>query len=84
VSDIELDLDAQIAAGLRAFFRIADAWGLTYAEASRLLGQPSKATFYKWKAGNVARIAYGYDLASRLSLVLGIYKALEIIYSDAE
>ncbi len=71
-------------AGLRAFFRIADTWALSPDEAMALLGQPGKTTFYNWKKGHVGQVAHGHDLATRISYVLGIFKALEILYQRPE
>jgi hypothetical protein len=73
-----------IAAGLRAFFVIADRWDLSADEARALLGHPSRSTFYNWKSGDIGQVAHSFDLASRLSYVLGIFKALEILYSRPE
>ncbi|HYD55111.1 MAG TPA: MbcA/ParS/Xre antitoxin family protein [Gemmatimonadaceae bacterium] len=64
----------------RAFFRIAEAWGLSNGEARVLLGAPPESTFYKWKAGDVG--AVGRDVLERVSYVLGIYKALQILLPD--
>lgn len=69
-----------VAAGLRAFFAIADKWELSYEQASCLLGHPSRSTYFKWKKGDVGAVARNFDLASRLSQLLGIFKALEILY----
>jgi hypothetical protein len=75
---------SRIAAGLRAFFNIADRWGLSNDEAMALLGQPGRTTFYSWKRGDVGQVAHGLDLASRLSYVLGIFKTLETLYQRPE
>lgn len=67
-------------AGLRAFFSIAREWGLTNDQQRLLLGSPGRTTFFDWKrhhSGNVSR-----DTLDRLSYVLGIYKALHILFSD--
>jgi Protein of unknown function (DUF2384) len=67
---------------LRAFFRIASAWGLDTREQRILLGSPPSSTFFKWKkelAGNLPR-----DVLERISYVLGIYKALQILIPVAE
>jgi hypothetical protein len=69
---------AKVAAAMRTFFRIADAWGLTAEESGVLLGRPSRATLFKWKAGDVRRLAY--DTLRRVSYVLGIWKALQILF----
>jgi hypothetical protein len=73
-----------VTAGLRAFFNIAVRWKLSPDEAMALLGHPSRSTFYNWKKGDVAQAAHSFDLASRLSYVLGIFKALEILYQRPE
>lgn len=67
-------------AALRTFFRISDAWGLTQAEARILLGNPPESTYYKWKSGKVGNVSS--DLVERISYVLGIYKALQILLPD--
>ena len=67
-------------AALRAFFRIAAAWGLTGAEMRTLLGGPPASTFYKWKAGDVGGVSR--DVLERVSYVLGIYKDLQILLPD--
>ncbi|WP_326489783.1 MbcA/ParS/Xre antitoxin family protein [Paraburkholderia sp. ZP32-5] len=66
------------AAGLRAFFNIARDWDLNADEQIVLLGSPGRSTFFKWKASpQTARL--GRDTLERLSLLLGIYKALQIL-----
>ena len=65
------------AAALRTFFRIADAWRLSQDEARTLLGGPPSSTYYKWKTGHVGSVSN--DLLERVSYVLGIYKALQIL-----
>nr|WP_293037971.1 MbcA/ParS/Xre antitoxin family protein [Paraburkholderia sp.] len=66
------------AAGLRAFFKIAHDWDLSADEQIVLLGSPGRSTFFKWKqAPESARL--NRDTLERLSLLLGIYKALQIL-----
>lgn len=67
---------------IRTFFNIAAAWKLKGDEQRALLGWPSPSTFFKYKAGNVASLPY--DTLERISLVLGIYKALHILYPEAD
>lgn len=71
----------KVAAAMRAFFRIAEAWGVSNEEARVLLGQPARSTFYKWKKGEVGAVPH--DTVQRLSYVLGIYKGLQILFKDA-
>jgi hypothetical protein len=69
------------AAGLRAFFNIARDWSLSADEQIVLLGSPGRSTFFKWKATpQSARLAR--DTLERLSLILGIYKALQILLPE--
>jgi hypothetical protein len=49
-------------------------------QARVLLGGPSRATLYNWKAGRVR--ALPHDTLQRISYLLGIHKALQILYSD--
>ena len=71
------------AAGLRAFFNIANDWTLSADEQIVLRGSPGRATFFKWKsAPETARL--GPDTIERLSLILGIYKALQILLPQPE
>jgi hypothetical protein len=67
---------------LRAFFRLAELWSLTMEQARLLLGRPSRATLYNWKAGRVRSVPY--DTLRRISYLLGIYKALQILYRDPQ
>lgn len=70
------------AAGLRAFFNIARDWGLGTDEQMVLLGAPGRSTFFKWKAApETADLKR--DTLERLSYLLGIYKALQILLPAA-
>jgi len=66
---------------LRTFFQIARAWALSAAEERALLGWPPSSTFHKYKAGDAGVLSF--DTLTRISLVLGIYKALQLLYADA-
>ena len=65
---------------LRAFFNIAAAWGLSVAEQRGLLGWPAASTYHKYKAGDHSALAF--DTLTRLSLILGIYKNLHVLYPE--
>ena len=67
-------------AALRGFFAITQAWELTAEDARALLGAPAERTFYAWRAGNAVRVPV--DTLRRIGYVAGIYKALELLYSD--
>jgi hypothetical protein len=66
------------AAGLRAFFNIARDWGLSTDEQMVLLGAPGRSTFFKWKSAPEAA-DLKRDTLERVSYILGIYKALQIL-----
>lgn len=66
---------------LRTFFKILERWGLGADEGRVLLGGVSKSTYYRWRQDpNGAELSA--DTLERISYVLGIYKALALIYSD--
>ena len=68
------------AAGMRTFLAIADEWHLAVAARRVLLGGIGESTYHKWKSGDVGTPSR--DQLERLSLLLGIYKALHILYGD--
>jgi hypothetical protein len=70
------------AAGLRAFGRIAGAWGLTVDEQLKLLGQPPRSTYFAWRK-QPDKASVSRDTLERLSNILGIYKSLQILLPDA-
>jgi uncharacterized protein (DUF2384 family) len=65
-------------AAKRAFFRIMEAWEIPDPEAMILLGRPSRSTFYTYKKGEGGRLSA--DTLERISYVLGIYKALQLLF----
>lgn len=68
------------AAALRGFFAIVEAWGVGMEDARALLGSPAERTFYAWRAGNAVRMPQ--DTLRRIGYVAGIFKALELLYTD--
>ena len=70
------------AAGLRAFARIAEAWGLSVDEQIRLLGEPARSTFFAWRK-HPEKASLPRDTLERLSNLLGIWKSLQILLPDA-
>lgn len=79
-SSTRTDLQSLAAAGLRGFFGIAEKWGLGEKENLLLLGDPGRATYYNWKKGEVGKVSR--DTLERLSYIIGIYKALQILIPD--
>jgi Protein of unknown function (DUF2384) len=67
-------------AGLRAFTRIAGLWHLTIPEQLALLGITSRSTYFKWRNEPQPRLPP--DTLERLSYLLGIYKALQLLLPD--
>jgi hypothetical protein len=65
---------------IRTFFNIAAAWDLSTNEQRALLGWPAPSTYHKYKAGEVGILSF--DTLTRVSLVIGIYKALHILYPE--
>ncbi|HJV80877.1 MbcA/ParS/Xre antitoxin family protein [Noviherbaspirillum sp.] len=73
--------EALSAAAVRAFGNIARLWQLDLDEQLTLLGSPPRSTFYKWKkAPEAAHL--GRDTLERISYILGIYKALQILLPE--
>jgi hypothetical protein len=70
-------------AGLRTFFRIADAWRLSVAERRAIFGNVAKQTLYNWRRQPESARLTG-DQLDRLSYLFGIYKALHIIFPRPE
>ena len=67
-------------AGLRAFTRIAELWHLSITEQLALLGITSRSTYFKWRKEPQPRLPR--DTLERLSYLLGIYKALQLLLPD--
>ena len=65
---------------LRTFLNIALAWQLSVSEQRALLGWPAASTYHKYKARDYG--ALSYDTLTRLSLILGIFKSLQVLYPD--
>jgi hypothetical protein len=65
---------------LKAFFKLAQAWQLRDDDARELLGGLSSSAFYEWKK-NPDRVLE-VDRITRISFLIGIYKALHILHGD--
>lgn len=57
-------------------------WNLTDAEACTLLGGISTATYNRWKRSEIGRLTV--DQKTRLSILMGIHKALRILFTENE
>lgn len=70
------------APALRTFFNMAEQWKLRIADQRKLLGDPPESTFYKWKREREAML--GRDTLERISYLLGIWQALQILFPDPD
>ncbi|MEX0368734.1 MAG: antitoxin Xre/MbcA/ParS toxin-binding domain-containing protein [Ruegeria sp.] len=73
--------DAEAGAMLRAVLTLFGKWALADEEAATLLDLPLR-TFRRWKAGQPGRM--DRDTRARLSNLLGIHKALRILFVDPQ
>jgi hypothetical protein len=72
--------DEEAAAMFRAALNLFRLWAVTDEQAAIILDLPRR-TFARWKAGEIGRI--GRDGKARLSNLMGIHKALRIIFREA-
>lgn len=66
---------------LDTFFKIAGQWSLNTEQQITLLGSPARSTFFKWKKEGGLLSA---DTEERISHLVSIFKALQIIVPDAK
>jgi len=83
--DIPADLgrketqDRLSAPAIKAFFKMALCWKLRDEDARQLLGGISNGAFYHLKGGTTRKL--DQDKLTRVSILVGIFKALNILYS---
>ncbi|MFM9972856.1 MAG: antitoxin Xre-like helix-turn-helix domain-containing protein [Burkholderiales bacterium] len=65
------------APALRTVFRIFEAWGLPSQQQIKLLGNPPRSTFCRWK--RIDKIVLPQDTLERISYLFGIYSALQTL-----
>ncbi|EQM88083.1 MULTISPECIES: hypothetical protein [Stenotrophomonas] len=65
---------------LRTFFRLAEEWSLSTCEGSNLLGIPDESLLERWCQGAIDQV--DCEVLVRISLLLGIYRALHTVFSD--
>jgi hypothetical protein len=68
------------ASAIKVFVNIAAKWGLNEVQARGLLGGLASSTFHAWKSEPRGK-KLDQDTLMRISLVIGIYKALNIYFS---
>jgi len=83
LSNLKTKEDRLNAAAILNFFGITDEWGLQAKEQITLLGTPSKSSFYRMKDFSEGKCdrptKLNKDTLERISYVMGIYKALNIL-----
>jgi uncharacterized protein (DUF2384 family) len=82
VPDIPQITAREAEAMVRAVIRLFEKWQVSDADAREILGGLAARTYARWKAGELGRI--DRDLATRLSLLMGIHKGLRYLFSDLE
>jgi uncharacterized protein (DUF2384 family) len=71
------------APAVRAFVKIAAAWQMDLAEQRAALGGVSRQTIYNWRE-HPERARLSDDQLDRISYLLGVYKALQILFTRPE
>jgi hypothetical protein len=64
---------------IKGFVNIAEKWGLTEIQARGLLGGIASSTYHAWRTHPRGK-KLDQDTLTRISLVIGIYKALNIYF----
>lgn len=67
-------------AAIKGFYSLIAAWNIRDEDARELLGGVSSSAFYEWK--KTPPRALDVDRITRISYLVGIYKALHILYGD--
>ena len=83
--DVDAPARARVSGpGMRSFKEIADHWGLTETDRRVLLGAPPRSTYHHWMklARDRRPLTLPLDTLLRISAVLGVHKALGILFSD--
>lgn len=74
-------IQAEPLSPLGFFFKLADIWDLNTDQQIKLLGSPSRSTYFRWRkdGGEVSA-----DTLERISHLGSIYKALRIVMDSEE
>lgn len=68
------------ASALKGFFKLMDCWSIRDVDARALLGGISNGLYYAWKK-QPERVLEP-DVLTRISYLIGIFKALNILYGE--
>ena len=67
---------------LKAFFNITEKWGCSGQEQMTLLGDISRSTLYTYRRKPARKL--DRDTLERISYIMGIYKALHILFPSPD
>lgn len=67
---------------LKFFFNLMECWGCSAEQQRTLLGKVGNTTFYKYKH-LPPNVRLPHDTLERISYLMGIHKALSIIFSNS-
>jgi hypothetical protein len=73
---------AEVHAMQRATVKLFDHWDISDREAALLMGNIPEQSYRGWENGDYGQ--WTVDLALRLSNLIGIHKALRVLYADRE
>lgn len=79
---ITLTTPAAGQAALKGFFAIMERWSATPEQMRVLLGAIGKTTLFRYQ--KLPAVVLSHDLLERISYILGIYKALRILFPTEE
>lgn len=68
-------------AAVEAYLNLAQKWRLTSRQAASLLGEGSERTWFRIKASTWEG-PFSQDALTRVSALVGVYKGLQILFSD--
>ena len=78
----ELDTPEASRVALKFFFNLMQHWGCSAEQQRTLLGKVGNTTLYKYKQ-LPANVRLPHDTLERISYLMGIHKALSIIFSNS-
>lgn len=83
-TDLSVDEAQMSSVAVKLFFSIAEEWGLTDPQRCILAGLATRTTLDNWQQKLAAGepIKLSKDTLERLSYLAGIYKAVQLLFSD--
>lgn len=79
--NLQLDENKINYVALKSFFSIANKYGLNNNQKMTILGLTNKSTYYNYRKNLKGKLSR--DTLERISYILGIYKALHILFPDS-